>query len=113
TATCSRSSTSRGAERTSTDRTFAIHMTHTGVDRQGSLARQCRGGTIAVVGGRLVQAGDTRLFVLERGDGPLPLFVLHGGPGCDHTMFGHHLDGLGAVCRLLFVDLRSQGRSDP
>jgi proline iminopeptidase len=65
------------------------------------------------VGGRLVQAGDTRLFVLERGDGPLPLFVLHGGPGCDHTMFGHHLDGLGALCRLLFVDQRSQGRSDP
>jgi pimeloyl-ACP methyl ester carboxylesterase len=28
-------------------------------------------------------------------------------------MFGHHLDGLGAVCRLLFVDQRSQGRSDP
>ena len=65
------------------------------------------------MGDRLVDAGDTRLFVLERGEGPLPLFVLHGGPGCDHTMFGHHLDALGAVCRLLFVDLRSQGRSDP
>ena len=63
--------------------------------------------------GRLVEAGDTRLFVLERGDGPLPLFVLHGGPGLDHTMFGDHLDGLGDSCRLLFVDLRSQGRSDP
>jgi proline iminopeptidase len=65
------------------------------------------------VAGQLVQAGDTRLFVLERGDGPIPLFVLHGGPGCDHTMFGDHLDGLAAVCRLLFVDLRAQGRSDP
>lgn len=65
------------------------------------------------MGGRLVQAGDTRLFVLGRGEGPLALFVLHGGPGCDHTMFEHHLDALGAVCRLLFVDLRSQGRSDP
>jgi proline iminopeptidase len=61
----------------------------------------------------LVQAGDTRLFVLERADGPLPLLVLHGGPGLDHTMFGHHLDDLGDVCRLLFVDLRSQGRSEP
>jgi proline iminopeptidase len=65
------------------------------------------------VGGRLVEAGDTRLFVLERGDGPLPLFVLHGGPGMDHTMFGTHLDALADTCRLLFVDQRSQGRSDP
>jgi proline iminopeptidase len=53
------------------------------------------------------------LFVLERGSGPLPLFVLHGGPGCDHTMFGGHLDGLTDTCRLLFVDQRAQGRSDP
>ena len=65
------------------------------------------------MGGRLVEAGDTRLFVLERGDGPVPLFVLHGGPGCDHTMFGAYLDGLTNTCRLLFVDQRSQGRSDP
>ncbi len=63
--------------------------------------------------GRLVQAGDTRLFVVERGDGPLPLFVLHGGPGCDHTMFGDYLDPLTDGCRLLLVDQRSQGRSDP
>jgi pimeloyl-ACP methyl ester carboxylesterase len=28
-------------------------------------------------------------------------------------MFGDHLDALGDVCRLLFVDQRSQGRSDP
>ena len=60
-----------------------------------------------------MKAGDTRLFVLERGDGPLPLFVLHGGPGLDHSMFGDHLDALSDACRLLFVDLRSQGRSEP
>lgn len=63
--------------------------------------------------GSLIDAGDTALFVLERGDGPLPLFVLHGGPGLDHTMFGRHLDALTDVCRLLFVDLRAQGRSAP
>lgn len=63
--------------------------------------------------GELVGADDTRLFVAERGSGSLPLFVLHGGPGLDHTMFGAHLDDLGARCRLLFVDMRSQGRSDP
>jgi proline iminopeptidase len=64
------------------------------------------------VEGRLVQADDTRLFVVERGEGPLALFVLHGGPGLDHSMFGSYLDGLSDVCRLLFVDERSQGRSD-
>jgi proline iminopeptidase len=63
--------------------------------------------------GRLVEAGDTSLFVVERGDGATPLFVMHGGPGLDHTEFGQHLDGLGDACRLLFVDLRSQGRSEP
>jgi proline iminopeptidase len=61
----------------------------------------------------LVDAGDTRLFVAERGHGDLPLFVLHGGPGLDHTVFADHLDPLGDVCRLLLVDQRSQGRSDP
>ena len=65
------------------------------------------------MGGELVEAGDTRLYVVQRGEGPLPLFVVHGGPGLDHSMFGHHLDGLASMCRLLFVDLRSQGRSDP
>ncbi len=63
--------------------------------------------------GALIEAGDTALYVLERGEGPLPLFVLHGGPGLDHTMFGDHLDPLTDVCRLLFVDLRAQGRSAP
>jgi proline iminopeptidase len=65
------------------------------------------------VDGRLVQADDTQLFVAERGSGSIPLFVLHGGPGLDHTEFGAHLDDLGERCRLLFVDLRSQGRSAP
>jgi pimeloyl-ACP methyl ester carboxylesterase len=57
--------------------------------------------------------GDTRLFVEERGTGALPLILLHGGPGLDHTTFGTALDALGDVCRLLLVDERSQGRSDP
>jgi proline-specific peptidase len=61
----------------------------------------------------LVDVGDTRLHVTERGDGSLPLFVLHGGPGMDHTMFGAHLDALGDACRLLLVDERGTGRSEP
>src|SRR3954447_23457704 len=61
----------------------------------------------------LVDVGDTRLNVTERGGGALALFVLHGGPGLDHTMFGSHLDALGDVARLLLVDERGQGRSEP
>jgi proline iminopeptidase len=61
----------------------------------------------------LVDVGDTRLHVTERGSGDLPLFVLHGGPGLDHTMFGSYLDPLGDVARLLLVDERGTGRSEP
>jgi proline iminopeptidase len=40
--------------------------------------------------------------------------VLHGGPGLDHHEFGDYLDPLteGGI-RLLLVDLRAQGRSEP
>jgi proline iminopeptidase len=61
----------------------------------------------------LVDVGDTRLHVTERGSGDLSLFVLHGGPGLDHTMFGSYLDALGDLVRLLLVDERATGRSDP
>ena len=61
----------------------------------------------------LIDVGDTRLHVTERGGGELALFVLHGGPGLDHTMFGSHLDALGDRCRLLLVDERGTGRSEP
>ncbi|HEX5897972.1 MAG TPA: alpha/beta fold hydrolase [Solirubrobacteraceae bacterium] len=61
----------------------------------------------------LIDVGDTRLHVTERGEGELPLFLLHGGPGLDHTMFGSYLDALGDRCRLLLVDERGTGRSEP
>jgi len=61
----------------------------------------------------LVDVGDTRLNVEERGAGDLALIALHGGPGLDHTMFGEWLDPLGDACRLLLVDERAQGRSEP
>lgn len=61
----------------------------------------------------LVDVGDTRLHVTERGEGDLALFLLHGGPGLDHTMFGSYLDALGDRCRLLLVDERGTGRSEP
>lgn len=61
--------------------------------------------------GRLVTAGDTRLFVETRGSGP-PLIVLHGGPGADHTQLLDPLLPLADEFTLHFVDQRSQGRSE-
>jgi proline iminopeptidase len=52
-----------------------------------------------------------RINVEEVGEG-FPLFVLHGGPGMDHTMFRPYLDPLGDDFRVLYVDERGQGRSD-
>lgn len=65
--------------------------------------------------GRKIDIGDTQLHVVERGVG-YPIFVLHGGPGLDHHMFGDYLDSLGDRFRLTFVDQRGQGlsgESDP
>ena len=62
--------------------------------------------------GRLVDVGDTRLFVVEKSlDGP-PLVCLHGGPGLDHWSFGDYLDPLAADLRLILVDLRGHGMSE-
>ena len=61
--------------------------------------------------GRLVRIDDTSLHVVTRGDGPLPLLVLHGGPGLDHHEFADYLDPLGDRCTLHLVDQRGQGRS--
>src|SRR3954447_20265427 len=61
----------------------------------------------------LVHVGDTRLHVEERGAGDLALIAPHGGPGLDHTMFGHWLDPEDGEYRLLLVDERAQGRSEP
>jgi proline iminopeptidase len=60
----------------------------------------------------MVDVGDTRLHVVERGSG-YPILLLHGGPGLDHHEFADYLDPLGDEHRLLFVDLRAQGRSEP
>ncbi|MBA3717850.1 MAG: alpha/beta fold hydrolase [Actinobacteria bacterium] len=60
----------------------------------------------------LVELNDgVRLNVEQLGEG-LPLIVLHGGPGLDHSMFRPYLDPLAKDVRLLYVDERGQGRSD-
>ena len=58
-----------------------------------------------------VNIGDTRLHIVERGEG-YPLIVVHGGPGLDHHMFGDYLDPLTDQFRLILVDLRANGLSD-
>ena len=65
--------------------------------------------------GRLVRIDDTSLWVTERGphDG-LPLLILHGGPGLDHHEFADYLDPLSdRGIRMVLVDQRAQGRSEP
>ena len=64
--------------------------------------------------GRLVDIGDTALWIEERGQhDAFPLLVFHGGPGLDHHMFGSYLDALtdDGRYRLVLVDERSQGQS--
>ena len=53
------------------------------------------------------------LHVVEVGEGEgVPLIVLHGGPGLDHTHLRPWLDPLGDERRVLYVDERGQGRSE-
>ncbi len=59
----------------------------------------------------MIDIGDTRLFVVQRGQG-YPLIVLHGGPGLDHHEFADYLDPLCDQFRLILVDMRAQGKSD-
>jgi proline iminopeptidase len=63
------------------------------------------------LGGHYVPIPDTRLYVVERGQG-YPILIFHGGPGLDHHAFADYLDPLADQFRLIFVDERSQGRSD-
>jgi len=51
------------------------------------------------------------LFVEQLGAG-LPLVVLHGGPGLDHTHLRPWLDPLAEGFRVVYVDERGQGRSE-
>ena len=52
------------------------------------------------------------MFVEPVGDDGLPLVVLHGGPGLDHTHLRPWLDPLGEEFRVFYVDERGQGQSE-
>jgi len=56
-----------------------------------------------------VQLSDVALFYREVGRGE-PMIVLHGGPGSDHTYL-RAFDRLGEFVRLIYFDLRGNGRS--
>jgi pimeloyl-ACP methyl ester carboxylesterase len=69
-----------------------------------------------------MRVGDSRLFfdidgAKLRPDGPRmregpTVVLLHGGPGFDHSGFKPDLSPLAEVAQLVYLDHRSQGRSD-
>jgi pimeloyl-ACP methyl ester carboxylesterase len=69
-----------------------------------------------------IKIGDGKLFFDVDGamlvaDGPRmrerpTLVLLHGGPGMDHSVFKPDLNPLTRVAQLVYLDLRSAGRSD-
>src|SRR5262245_28604658 len=58
----------------------------------------------------LLQVGNVRLNVVERGKGT-PLVAVHGYP-LDQSMWQHQIDGLSDLCRVIAPDLRGFGASD-
>jgi proline-specific peptidase len=52
------------------------------------------------------------LFVEDLGGDGIPLIILHGGPGVDHTHLRPWLDPLNDVARVIYIDERGQGRSE-
>ncbi|HEX8731226.1 MAG TPA: alpha/beta fold hydrolase [Ktedonobacterales bacterium] len=59
-----------------------------------------------------IAVDGVNIFVKSVGDERnYPLFLLHGGPGLDHTEMWPWFDRLSDQFRLLYVDQRGQGRS--
>ena len=59
-----------------------------------------------------VALNETVVHYSEHGTGP-PVLVLHGGLGLDQSTLRPWLDPLGDRARLVFLDLRGCGRSEP
>ena len=72
--------------------------------RSAHVGRHSRGGEGFVVG------GGARIFYKTLGSG-MPLLLLHGGPGADHSDFLPALEPAGR-CRLVLIDERGSGRSE-
>ncbi|MBN2414529.1 alpha/beta fold hydrolase [bacterium] len=61
--------------------------------------------------GKMVNIGDCRLYVEERGRG-VPLVLLHGGPGGNHHSFHPAFEEASRFCRVIYYDQRGCGKSD-
>jgi proline iminopeptidase len=62
--------------------------------------------------GRLVPVGDTRLWIEEEGAGE-PVLLLAGGPASSHLVFHPAFGALARTHRVIYLDYRGRGRSDP
>jgi proline iminopeptidase len=57
------------------------------------------------------RVNGTRLYYQVRGQG-IPMLMMHGGPGLDHTYFLPYFEPLCAQMELIYYDHRSNGRSE-
>ena len=62
--------------------------------------------------GRLVPVGDTRLWIEQEGAGE-PVLLLSGGPASSHVVFHPAFGTLAGTHRVIYLDYRGRGRSDP
>jgi proline iminopeptidase len=58
-----------------------------------------------------IEGAGARIYFKTLGRG-VPLLVLHGGPGADHSDFLPALQPLARRCQLVFIDERGSGRSE-
>src|SRR5271156_4521125 len=58
-----------------------------------------------------VEGDGTRIYFKTLGRG-IPLLLLHGGPGADHSDFLPALQPLARRCQLVLIDERGSGRSE-
>ncbi len=83
----------------------------------GALGLGCRAGMTAHDGpeARDVRlSGGVTLHTLRLGSRRRPVrWLVHGGPGLDHTYLRGGFDDLAAEARLRYLDLRGHGRSSP
>jgi proline iminopeptidase len=62
--------------------------------------------------GRHIAVGDTRLWIEEEGAGE-PILLLAGGPATSHVVFHPVFGPLAESHRVIYLDYRGRGRSDP
>ena len=68
--------------------------------------------TVAHPPGRHIPVGDTRLWIEEEGAGE-PVLLLAGGPATSHVIFHPVFDSLAESHRVIYLDYRGRGRSEP